>query len=160
MDCGCCRRSRSPNYLAWLTSRRLGEAVARGLGWPDGTFLTAYTENRRSAAVYSLEESVLAMTLLDSASLGGLINYTKSATEMLAELSVGIAPKDKASPRWPRSPRQFTDELRRIAPQLRMRRITVKFTRTPHARLITVNADRSFDHSVGPHFTESLKLPE
>jgi hypothetical protein len=139
---------------------RLGEAVARGLGWPDGTFLTAYTENRRSAAVYSLEESVLARALLDAASLGGLLNYTKSATEMLEELSKGIARKDRASSRWPRSPRQFTDELRRIGPQLRMRGITVKFIRTPHARLITIHADRSFDHSVGPHYTESLKLPE
>jgi hypothetical protein len=139
---------------------RLGEAVGRGLGWPAGTFLDAYAENRRVAALHGLEDSVLARTLLDSASLGGLWNWTKSATEMLEELSSGLSARDRSSSGWPRSPRVFTDELRRLAPLLRTRGIAVTFTRTKHARLITIHADRSFDHSVGPHYTEALELPQ
>ncbi len=36
----------------------------------------------------------------------------------------------------------------------------VTFHRTKHARLIKIDADPSFDRSVGPHFTEGLELPE
>jgi hypothetical protein len=63
------------------------------------------------------------------------------------------------SSQWPQTPRIFADELRRIAPQHRMRGISVTFTRTMHARLITIDADREFDHSVGPHYTEALTMP-
>jgi hypothetical protein len=139
---------------------RMGEAVARGLGWPADTFLSAYEDSRRGTTLNALEESVLARVLLDSASLGGLWNWTKSATEMLDELSRAVPARVKSSSRWPQSPRQFSDELRRIAPQLRTRGITVKFIRTPSARLITINADRDFDYSVGPHYTEALRRAE
>ncbi len=139
---------------------RLGEAVAQALGWPAGTFLNAYAENRQVAAIHSLEDSVLARALLDSASIGGLRNWTRSATEMLEELEGEVAPRDRSSSRWPQTPRMFSDELRRIAPLLRTRGISVTFTRTMHARLIKINADPGFDHSVGPHYTEALKLAE
>ena len=134
---------------------RFGEAVGRGLGWPAETFLSAYNDNRGEATVTALEESVLATQLLDSASFGGLRNWTLSATEMLFELGSDLSPKVKASARWPQSPRTFSNELRRIAPQLRTRGISVKFTRTRNSRLITIDADRTFDYSVGPHCTDT-----
>ena len=37
---------------------RFGEAVGRGLGWPDGEFLGAYAENRREATMSAIEASV------------------------------------------------------------------------------------------------------
>ena len=129
----------------------LGEAVGRALGWPEGTFLATYSANRQETTVAALEESVLATVLLDCAALGGLANWTLSATEMLDELGDDVPRRVRASSRWPKSPRAFTNELRRIAPQLRTRGISVKFTRTPDNRLITINADRSFDHSRAPH---------
>ena len=129
----------------------LGEAVGRALGWPEGTFLATYNANRQETAVEALEESVLATVLLDSAALGGLLNWTKSATEMLDFLGEDVPGKVRASSRWPKSPRAFTNELRRIAPQLRTRGISVKFTRTPDNRLITIDADRSVDYTRGPH---------
>ena len=97
-----------------------GEAVGRGLGWPTGTFISAYNDNRRNTTVASLEESLVA-TLLDSAALDGLVNWTLSATEMLEDLTKELAPKVAASARWPKTPRAFTNELRRIAPELRSR---------------------------------------
>ena len=54
---------------------------------------------------------------------------------------------------------EFTDEVRRIAPQLLTCRISVKFTRTNRARPIMIHADPSFDHSVAPHDAEALKVP-
>ncbi len=129
----------------------LGEAVGRALGWPEGMFLATYSANRLESTVMVLEESMLAMVLLDCAALGGLQNWTLSATEMVESLGRNLSRKMTTSKRWPKSPRAFTNELRRIAPGLRTRGISVKFTRTQDNRLITIDADLSFDHSNGPH---------
>jgi hypothetical protein len=134
---------------------RFGEAVGRGLGWPAETFLSAYSENRREATVTALEESVLARILLDSAAWGDMGNWTLSATEMLDELAKYVPPNVRASGRWPKSPRTFSNELRRIAPQLRTRGISVNFVRNRVSRLITVHVDPSFDYSNAPHDTEA-----
>jgi hypothetical protein len=79
------------------------------------------------------------------------LNWTLAATEMLDELGRDVPARVRASSRWPKSPRAFTNELRRIAPGLRTRGISVKFTRTRDNRLITIDADRSFDYSRAPH---------
>jgi len=131
-----------------------GEAVGRGLGWPADTFLSAFSDNRRETTLTALEESVLASVLLECAAWGGLLSWTASATEMLQRLSRHVDPKVRASARWPKSPRTFSNELRRIAPLLRTRGISVEFTRTRDSRLITINADPSFDYSTLPHSTE------
>ena len=49
---------------------RLGEAVGGAPGWPVGTFVATYNANRRESTVMVLEESMLAMVLLDCAALG------------------------------------------------------------------------------------------
>ena len=138
----------------------LGEAVGRGLGWPEGSFLRAYSDNHQESTVTTLEESVLATVLLDSAAMGGLVKWTLSATEMLEELADDVPRRVRASSRWPKSPRAFTNELRRIAPQLRTRGISVKFTRTPDNRLITIDADRTFDYSNAPHCSKASREAE
>ena len=138
----------------------LGEAIGRGLGWPAGAFLSAYNDNRRATTGTALEESVLASVLFDSAFLGGLVNWTLSATEMLHQLSRDVPPRVAASPRWPKSPGGFSNELKRIAPLLRTRGIAVKFTRTRDRRLITINADRNFDYSAVPHYTGNQREVE
>ena len=98
----------------------LGEAVGRALGWPEGKFLEIYSDNRQGTTVATLEESVLATVLLDSAALDGLLNWTLCATEMLDQLRDEVPGSVRASSRWPKSPRAFTNELRRIAPGLQL----------------------------------------
>jgi hypothetical protein len=90
----------------------------------------------RTAACVTSQESLVATALLDCAGLGGLLNWALSATEMLGQLGDDIPVKVRASARWPKSPMAFTNELRRIAPLLRTRGISVKFTRTRDNRLI------------------------
>jgi hypothetical protein len=126
---------------------RFGEAVGRGLGWPEETFLSVYEGNRREAASASLEESPVARVLLESAALGGLRGWTLSPTEMLEDLSEEVPRVVRASARWPKTPRNFSNELRRIAPSLRTRGISVTFSRTCDSRSITISADRSIDYS-------------
>ena len=128
-----------------------GEAVSRGLGWPEGSFLTAYSDNRQAANLTSLEDSVVAAPLLENVAWGELENWTLSAGEMLQELESELAPRVRASVRWPKTPRAFTNELRRIAPQLRTLGISVTFTRINGRRLITIHADPNFGGTTGPY---------
>ncbi len=72
----------------------LGEAVGRALGWPEGTFLATYSANRLENTVVVLEESMVATALLDCASLGGLQNWTLSATEMVDSLARNLSAED------------------------------------------------------------------
>ena len=48
----------------------------------------------------------------------------------------------RMSAQWPKTVRAFSDELRRIAPQLRTRGISVEFGRTKTSRFITIRAER------------------
>jgi hypothetical protein len=129
---------------------RFGEAVGRGLGWPANSFISAYSDNRWEATLGALEESALATVLLEWAEFGGLQNWTSSASEMLPRIAKDVDPRVRGSARWPKTPRTFSNELRRIAPQLRARGISVKFTRSRHSRLITIHADPGFDDCEAP----------
>ncbi len=127
---------------------RFGEAVGRGLGWPAETFLSIYHDNRGEAASASLEDSPVAQALLESAELGGLREeWTQSPTEMLEKLGREVSRRIRASARWPKTARAFSDELRRIGPQLRTRGISVTFGRARNNRLVTIVADPRNDYS-------------
>ena len=122
---------------------RFGEAVGQGLGWPAETFLSIYGDNRLEAASASLEDSPLARALLESAELGGLrADWKLSPTEMLDELSRDVPRRVRMSARWPKTVRAFSDDLRRIAPQLRTRGVSVVFGKTKASRLITIRAEQ------------------
>ncbi len=121
---------------------RFGEAVGRALGWPDDAFLTLYLENRRDAAKESLEESMVGIALLHFAELGGLRDeWRNTPTEMLAELRIDVPRSVLKSLRWPKSGRQFSMELRRIAPLLRAHGIFVTFGRTESERFIAIRKE-------------------
>ena len=50
---------------------RWGEAVAQGVGWDPGTFVTAYRTNRQAASSVMLEDSPLAQAMLSLAKYHG-----------------------------------------------------------------------------------------
>jgi len=117
---------------------RFGEAVGRGLGWPAGTFLSAYHANRRDATVSSIESSALGAALLESAQLHGWPNWTLSPAEMLDELTCSVGKRVAASSGWPKTPTMFGNQLRRLAPQLREHGICVIFGKNRDSRVITL----------------------
>jgi hypothetical protein len=127
---------------------RFGEAVGRGLGWPVETFLSIYGDNRREAASASLEDSPVAQAVLEAERFGGFgQGWTLSPTEMLEELGRETPRRIRASARWPKTARCFSDELRRIAAPLRTRGIGVKFSRTRESRFITISSEPTSDYS-------------
>ena len=118
---------------------RFGEAVGRGLGWPPETFLAAYRDNRQQATLATLEESILANILLKKVEMScGLLEWTATASELLAKLTLGIDRRIASSPRWPKTPSMLGNELRRLAPTLAENGLFVIFKRTVKARMITL----------------------
>ena len=113
-----------------------GEAVGRTLQWPDGTFLADYDDNRRESTATQLEDSLVATVLLrNSHRLDG---WTGTASELLALLTQGVSKGVASSSRWPKSPWLLSNELRRIAPQLRTNGISVTYERNRERRLLTL----------------------
>ena len=117
---------------------RFGEAVGRGLGWPDGTFLSAYDGNRRCIANTLIEDSVLANALIRMYTRE-FDGYTCTVDGMRSELTRFAAKSVTGNPGWPKTNARFGSELRRLAPQLRTHGLSLTFSRTEGARLITVH---------------------
>jgi hypothetical protein len=126
---------------------RFGEAVGRGLGWPPGTFISAYNDNRRASSAAALEDSVVAATLLELASSGKAPSQAKSPTDLLSFLTDMADRKAISSARWPKTPSMLSNELRRLAPQLRARGMSVAFSKTHKSRMITISIRAGSDYS-------------
>jgi hypothetical protein len=127
-----------PNELPRMADfAAFAEAVGHGLGWPAGTFLSDYRDNRRQATVLQLEDSPLGHLLLDHARY--MNDWAGVATDLLCKLNALAGPRVTASPRWPKSPSALTRELRRIAPQLAMHDVNIVFDRNSERRLILVS---------------------
>ena len=79
---------------------RFGEAVGRGLGWPDGRFLSIYLNNRREATASKLEQSPLGTVLLELLEAhGGSLDWTMPPAEALYIFTKAADKKVAASPR-------------------------------------------------------------
>jgi len=112
------------------------EAVGRKLGWPAGTVLSNYNDNRCEAAVTHIQDSPVANFLLEWAH--ELNDWSGTPTELLAQLTTLVEKKVTSLRHWPKSPSALGKELLRIAPQLRLHSISVAFERNREKRLITL----------------------
>jgi len=126
---------------------RFGEAAGRGLGWPAGTFIAAYHDNRRASSAGVLEDSVLAVALLELAGWDDLPEQPKSPADLLSFLTDVADRKAIASARWPKTPSMLGNELRRLAPQLRAHGLSVTFSRNHKSRMITLSIPVRSDYS-------------
>jgi hypothetical protein len=120
---------------------RFGEAVGRGLGWGQDTFLAGYLENRKQATIATLEQSILATMLLKNFELNrGFIDWTVSASDMLQTYTDRLERRVANSPKWPKTPEALGAELRRLAPLLAEYGLFVIFKRSKQARTITLTS--------------------
>ena len=119
---------------------RAGEAACRAHGWPPGTFISLYQNNRRATTVGALENSPVARAISSLAAEHR--SWTGTSSELLDELTTMVGDKAAASKSWPKSARWLSTCLRRTAPQLRTIGITIDFDRA-HDRLVTINVTQN-----------------
>lgn len=104
----------------------LGEAVYRAHGKKEGEFLEAYADSRRNGIHRTLEASpvaVASMAFLDTR-YDGFEGTVKNLFERVSDYK----PHGEA---WPRSPKGFADQLRRISPALRLIGINARINEKP-----------------------------
>jgi hypothetical protein len=125
---------------------RFGEAIGQAMGWPAGTFLSAYAENRRDATISTLDDSVFGTFLLERIAFwqSGQTK-TASPSEWLKKFNESKEHKATKSARWPKTPSSLGNELRRLAPTLRDRGVAVSFGKNRNSRLITITREHGFD---------------
>ena len=73
-------------------------------------------------------------------SLEAMGGWTGTASELLSELSAGVGSKRAASARWPKTAWWLTNELRRLAPQLRMLGLFISFEGSSKGHLIVITS--------------------
>jgi len=102
---------------------RLGEAVARVLGFAPGEFQAQYAELVRAGIDRALESNAVAQAL-DKYIAERLtpLNWQGTAGQ-LYDLLNGYGIPDRST--WPRSPKGLSDQLRRIAPAYRAKGVDI-----------------------------------
>jgi hypothetical protein len=116
------RLPRMADLAIWVT------ACEQSLGWPPGTFISAYAANRSSANDAAIEASVIGLVLQAFMETRG--PWQGSSTELLTELEKFADDKTRHRKEWPGSPRKLSGDLRRIAPNLRATGIDVSFSKS------------------------------
>ena len=127
-----------------------GEAIGRSLGWKPLQFLLAYDGNVRDAGLEMLQDSVAGLALLGMAE-EFTAGWSGSPSELHGLVTKAVGREIAASAPWPKTPRNFSLELRRLVPQLRMHGLAIEFQRGNRGRVITLTADPSAaaDQSLG-----------
>lgn len=101
---------------------RLGEAMARALGYMPGEFQVYYAEMVRAGIDRALESNPVAQAL--DGFLQDVITPWQGTAAMLFERLERYS-NDRSA--WPRSPKGLSDQLRRIAPAFRAKGIEITY---------------------------------
>lgn len=105
---------------------QIGIALERHLKWPEGSFLTAYNNNKHASMVAGLETEPVALALQS------LMNrdkrFTGTPTGLLKELTENHMDDftGRYSQKWPKAAHTLTGIIKRLAPALRSIGIGVK----------------------------------
>jgi hypothetical protein len=106
------RKPRMADFATWV------EAAAPSFGWEPEAFLDALEANRRNADAVAIEALPVGPVLLTF--LAGLGDeWSGTASELLAALN-GVASDEVRKERgWPKRANQLSNQIRRLAPNLR-----------------------------------------
>ncbi len=113
---------RMADFATWVC------AAEPALGWEEGSFLEAYRQNREDSNSLALEASVLFPLIAQSAERG---MWQGTATELLEVLRMELLTatvSDTTS--FPKSARELSQAMRRLAPNLIQVGVTVEFHKT------------------------------
>jgi hypothetical protein len=116
------RKPRMADFAVWAT------AAEEAFGWPEGTALKAYAENRAEAVDLGIESDAVAFTVCE------LLKHKPDGfegtmTELLDELEDHASDKMRNAKTWPGSARSLSNRLRRSSTALRQVGINVDLDR-------------------------------
>ena len=115
--------ARLMNFSRWLA------ALEQVLGMPTGRLQMAYVDTLRDAALETVRENTLAVTLLNFVSRASAKRWAGTATQLLEALSQ-IAPQQivHRHAEWPQSPISLSKRLKQLSPLLQSQGIDIDFS--------------------------------
>ncbi len=114
---------RMADFAAWSV------AAETSLDFRPGAFMDAYSDNRESANSLAIEASAVGSVLQEF--MSGRSHWRGTAQELLTALnSQSSAGQVNTRRDWPKTPQALGKKLRRLAPNLRRRRLDVGFGRS------------------------------
>ena len=96
----------------------LGEAMFRALGNTPGDWLNAYHNHRKNSVRRTIDSSIVAVCCLKLIESGE--SYKGTVKGLLERLNAIKETHLEQNEYWPKSPRGLGDQLRRIAPSMRL----------------------------------------
>jgi hypothetical protein len=154
---------RMADFAIWAS------ACEQAAGWRRGEFVSAYSSNQAAANAFALEGSCLAVAILSV--MATMDSLEDTAAGLLKTLSEVVGEEIRRQRNWPKSPRALANEIRRLAPILRVHGIAVDFSRestTARRRLIKLwnvasnesEASESSDSQVGEPAPDWVSLDD
>lgn len=122
---------RMADFALWIA------AAEPALPWEPGTFLAAYSDNRRAAVDLMLETDAVAGHLRALAEFG----FEGTTAELLAELDEAATDREKKGRRWPKSPAALGKHLARIGPALEQSGLLLASRKTKTGRVWVLDFD-------------------
>lgn len=104
--------------------------------WRPGTFVKAYSGNRRQAVATVIEADPVASVVL--AFMTGRAEWAGSASELLPQLTAATTDAIARAKDWPTAPQALSARLRRAAPNLRKLGVDIAFKRTTRSGTRTI----------------------
>ena len=138
------RKPRLADFVAWV------EAAAPALGWEQGDFLAAFEASRRNVDAVAIEAMPIGPAVLRFvATLTDADGYQwqGTASDLLARLNADdkVSEAERKDRDWPKRPNRLSNQLRRIAPNLRQLGVWVGWGRGgdggTRAIILTKNKD-------------------
>lgn len=124
---------RMADFALWVT------AAEGALGWEKGTFMDAYTGNKKNAREVEVESSPVASAIRYM--LQQVKNWEGTCKDLLEiELPKYAAEEARKRPTWPKDAPRLSGALRRVAPALRSQGVSVEFSKSG-VRKVTLTLD-------------------
>lgn len=106
-----------------------------------GAFLDEYRQNRLSINTVAIEQSPIVEPLRRLLQAQPERRWSGSPSDLLQQLVQHVEPAESRQAGWPKIPNRLSNELNRIAPNLRYLGITMTTHRMTAARVITIVMD-------------------
>ncbi len=92
------------------------------------------------ATVGAIEDSMVASVLLAKIRYQG--KWVGSFRDLHSQITESLDEADARSPAWPKSPARFAREIHRVAPQLRLRGISITIKRETKGRRVIIKMQK------------------
>ncbi len=132
------KTAESVNLPRMADFANIGIAVERVLGWPEGSFMAAYASSIGEQNQEALSSSVVYEPLLKLIGDDPEFAWSGSPQQLLDELTKSVDEKISRLPEWPKNARSLSNQLKRIAPNLRSIGVEVSVGKANRQRITRI----------------------